>query len=100
MLICGLFGKPTFSDALFLFEELADGPEERCAEDSEDGGGDDVLDKEGGGNAEDAAHEEHPPEAGAGVIFRLDDYRMEKSDYQECADGYDYSSEVHRLLSC
>ena len=90
-----IVGKPSLLDALFLFEELLDGPERRETDDAAEGAPKEARDEERRHGASYAKEQEHPPRAGAEIIMRLDDDGVEDADDHKSGHAEQESFVVH-----
>ena len=90
-------GEPSFLHAFLLLEDFQDAPEAGTAYDAQDRAQDAVLYGQAGGYEDYAGQGEGPPAFRAEMIFALDDYRVEKPDYQKCRHRYYESCEIHDL---
>ena len=86
--------EPAFQDTLALVEYFLDRPEGGEGENAEQGWDEDVADEQWTDDAQDTQKKEHPPAAGAPIVFSLDDHRMKKPDDEKGTDANDDSFHV------
>ena len=96
---CRVFREPAFPYALFLLEELEDGPEGREGDDPADcrPGETVAAEQYGEHEEEDAGQEKNPPASFPEMIFSLDYQRVEQAYYQECTETDYNASEIIKI---
>ena len=96
---CRVFREPAFPYALFLLEELEDGPEGREGDNPADcrPGETVAAEQYGEHEEEDAGQEENPPASFPEMIFSLDYQRVEQAYYQECTETDYNASEIIKI---
>ena len=67
--------EPSLLAAFFLFEEFPDAPKTGSTQHTEKGREENIRNQKGCTHADDTRNQEHPPVAGARIIFYLDDNR-------------------------
>ena len=97
MLAAGIGGEPAFGYTATLLEDFQDAPEAGTAYYAQDRAQDAVLHGQAGGYEDYAGQGEGPPAFRAEMIFALDDYRVEKPDYEKRGHRYYESCEIHCL---
>ena len=96
----GIGREPSFFHALFLFEEFQDRPEAGECSHAGEAGQDYISGKERAQGEKHPANRECPPSLFAEIVFSLDYYGMEYSDYEEGCKTDDDTCVIHIYSIC
>jgi hypothetical protein len=75
--------KPSFADALTLFEDLANAPKRREGKDAQEDGDIRVIHQQRAACRQDSDNEKRPPGLDTEIVLRLNDQRVKDTDTQE-----------------